>query len=198
MFAVHIDTAETWRGSQNQALLTAVGEAARGHRGTLVAHPDGDLRRHMSRHLVDLPVAEVMTPTPRTIALETLASEALEMLNSLKITSLFVIDEVGRPVGLVHIHDPAGLQVDDVHAHRVGLERFHKAFLGLLALGDIVEGGHRAAGPAIGVEQGHRPTQQDAGPLAGMFDAQFEIHLGFAGPGSHLHGQFIGRKFTPL
>jgi arabinose-5-phosphate isomerase len=66
---------------------------------------DGDLRRHMSHELVDLPVAEVMTPTPRTIAPDTLASEALEMLNSLKITSLFVIDDGERPVGLVHIHD---------------------------------------------------------------------------------------------
>jgi arabinose-5-phosphate isomerase len=66
---------------------------------------DGDLRRNMSHELVDLPVGEVMTPSPRTIAPDALASEALEMLNSLKITSLFVIDEVGRPVGLVHIHD---------------------------------------------------------------------------------------------
>lgn len=66
---------------------------------------DGDLRRHMSRDLVDLPVSEVMTGTPRTIAPETLASEAIETLNEAKITSLFVVDEVLRPVGLVHIHD---------------------------------------------------------------------------------------------
>jgi arabinose-5-phosphate isomerase len=66
---------------------------------------DGDLRRHMSRDLFDLQVTDVMTRTPRTITPDTLASEALETLNSLKITSLFVIDEVARPVGLVHIHD---------------------------------------------------------------------------------------------
>jgi arabinose-5-phosphate isomerase len=66
---------------------------------------DGDLRRHMSHELVDLPVAEVMTPTPHTVAPDTLASEALEMLNAMKITSLFVVDEASRPVGLVHIHD---------------------------------------------------------------------------------------------
>ncbi len=66
---------------------------------------DGDLRRHMSRDLFDLQVTDVMTRTPRTISPDTLASEALETLNSLKITSLFVIDEVARPVGLVHIHD---------------------------------------------------------------------------------------------
>ena len=52
MFAVHIDTAEAWRGGQNQALLTARGEAARGHRVTLVAHPEGELRRR-AEGLVD-------------------------------------------------------------------------------------------------------------------------------------------------
>jgi arabinose-5-phosphate isomerase len=66
---------------------------------------DGDLRRHMSRDLIDLATAEVMTRTPHTIGPETLASEALEHLNSSNITSLFVVDGEGRPVGLVHVHD---------------------------------------------------------------------------------------------
>jgi arabinose-5-phosphate isomerase len=66
---------------------------------------DGDLRRHMSRDLIDLAIADVMTHTPHTIAPETLASEALEHLNSSNITSLFVVDGEGRPVGLVHVHD---------------------------------------------------------------------------------------------
>ena len=74
--------------------------------GTLIGViTDGDLRRHMSRDLVDLPVAEVMTLAPRTIEGEALASEALEQLNSLKITSLFVCDETRHPVGIIHIHD---------------------------------------------------------------------------------------------
>jgi arabinose-5-phosphate isomerase len=46
-----------------------------------------------------------MTPDPKTIEPDALASEALAQLNALKITSLFVIDEDQRPVGLVHIHD---------------------------------------------------------------------------------------------
>jgi arabinose-5-phosphate isomerase len=66
---------------------------------------DGDLRRHMSRDLIDLMIADVMTLTPRTITPETLASEALEHLNSAKITALFVVDGENRPVGLVHVHD---------------------------------------------------------------------------------------------
>ena len=49
----------------------------------------------------------VMTRAPKTIEPDALASEALEQLNSLKITSLFVIDpaEPGKPHGIVHIHD---------------------------------------------------------------------------------------------
>jgi arabinose-5-phosphate isomerase len=66
---------------------------------------DGDLRRHMSRDLVDRMIAEVMTATPRTISSDMLASEALEYLNSSKITALFVVDDENRPIGLVHVHD---------------------------------------------------------------------------------------------
>jgi glycosyltransferase involved in cell wall biosynthesis len=42
---IHIDTARTWRGGQNQALLTVTGLRALGHPTMLVAHPDGELRR---------------------------------------------------------------------------------------------------------------------------------------------------------
>lgn len=67
---------------------------------------DGDLRRHMSRDLIDLTVSEVMTHQPRTITADTLASEALDLLNAgKKITSLFVVDDKNRPIGLIHVHD---------------------------------------------------------------------------------------------
>lgn len=45
MFSLHVDTARTWRGGQNQALLTVMGLRARGHRTVLVAHPDGALAK---------------------------------------------------------------------------------------------------------------------------------------------------------
>jgi glycosyltransferase involved in cell wall biosynthesis len=48
MFSLHIDTARTWRGGENQALLTVLGLRARGHRTVLVAHPDGELARRAS------------------------------------------------------------------------------------------------------------------------------------------------------
>jgi len=66
---------------------------------------DGDLRRHMSPELLKLEAGAIMTPLPKTIRMDALASEALEQINALKITSLFVIDDDTRPVGLVHIHD---------------------------------------------------------------------------------------------
>jgi arabinose-5-phosphate isomerase len=65
---------------------------------------DGDLRRHMSRNLLGATAGEIMTRSPKTIPPGTLASSALEILNSSKITSLFVV-EGGRPIGIVHVHD---------------------------------------------------------------------------------------------
>jgi arabinose-5-phosphate isomerase len=65
---------------------------------------DGDLRRHMRPDLMTASVDEVMTKNPKTISPDLLASEALEILNSSKITALIVTD--GRtPVGIVHLHD---------------------------------------------------------------------------------------------
>jgi arabinose-5-phosphate isomerase len=65
---------------------------------------DGDLRRHMRPDLLDARVEDVMTRNPKTCQLEQLASEALEILNSSKITAMFVVQQ-GKPVGVVHMHD---------------------------------------------------------------------------------------------
>lgn len=66
---------------------------------------DGDLRRHMNPGLLAEPAAGVMTRGPRTIRPRALASEALGLMNARSITALFVLDDAGRPVGLIHIHD---------------------------------------------------------------------------------------------
>jgi arabinose-5-phosphate isomerase len=65
---------------------------------------DGDLRRHMSNDLLSLTAGEVMTPRPRTIGRDALASEALGLMNSRSITNLFVVED-RRPVGIIHVHD---------------------------------------------------------------------------------------------
>jgi arabinose-5-phosphate isomerase len=65
---------------------------------------DGDLRRHMTERLLEASVEEIMTPQPKTVRPDQLASEALEILNSTKVTALIVVD-AGRPIGIVHFHD---------------------------------------------------------------------------------------------
>ena len=57
MFSLHVDTARTWRGGQNQVLLTVNGLRAIGQRATLVAHPDGELRRRVAEGLDLIPLA---------------------------------------------------------------------------------------------------------------------------------------------
>src|SRR3982074_3000735 len=65
---------------------------------------DGDLRRHMRPDLMTAFVDDVMTKNPKTIAPDLLASEALEILNSSKITALIVTD-ASRRGGIVPLHD---------------------------------------------------------------------------------------------
>jgi arabinose-5-phosphate isomerase len=65
---------------------------------------DGDLRRHMGPDLLAAKVEDVMTRNPKTVAGDQLVSEALELLNSSKITAVFVVDG-GAPAGIVHLHD---------------------------------------------------------------------------------------------
>ncbi len=57
MFSLHIDTARSWRGGQNQVLLTVNGLRAIGQRASLVAHPDGELRRRAAEGLDLIPIA---------------------------------------------------------------------------------------------------------------------------------------------
>jgi arabinose-5-phosphate isomerase len=65
---------------------------------------DGDLRRKMRPDLMTLRVEDIMTASPKVIDRDSLASEAIELLNSMKITSL-IVTEAGKPVGLLHMHD---------------------------------------------------------------------------------------------
>ncbi len=68
---------------------------------------DGDLRRAMGPDLLSRQVGDIMTRSPRTIAPDALAVEALHVMNARErpITTLFAVDPHGRPVGILHIHD---------------------------------------------------------------------------------------------
>lgn len=69
---------------------------------------DGDLRRLMEKHrgaVLELRAADGMTKTPQTIGPHVLASEALNLMEKNKITSVVVVDEARRVLGVVHLHD---------------------------------------------------------------------------------------------
>ena len=77
----------------------------RGTDGNLVGMiTDGDLRRHMGSSLLESRAVDVMTEGARTIGPNALLSEAMGVMNTLSITNLFVVEQVG-PVGIIHIHD---------------------------------------------------------------------------------------------
>jgi arabinose-5-phosphate isomerase len=66
---------------------------------------DGDLRRHMTHDLLAQRVEDVMSSKPRVVAADTLAAAVIKLLESSRITNVFVVDADGRPTGIVHIHD---------------------------------------------------------------------------------------------
>jgi len=74
---------------------------------------DGDLRRLLAdsraqgsaQDLLALQAAGLMSANPRSIAPGALASEALLLMETHKITALVVADQDLRPVGVVHLHD---------------------------------------------------------------------------------------------
>src|SRR5579871_6831289 len=65
---------------------------------------DGDLRRNMRPDLMSAVVDDIMTKNPKVIDRNSLASEALELLYSMKITTL-IVTEKGKPVGILHLHE---------------------------------------------------------------------------------------------
>ena len=69
---------------------------------------DGDLRRLMEKQggaTLALTAAAAMTRNPQTIGPYVLASEALNLMEKKKITSIVVIDAAQKVVGVVHLHD---------------------------------------------------------------------------------------------
>ena len=68
---------------------------------------DGDLRRLMIKgpEFLQQSAADVMTSNPITVTRDTLAAEALHVLEQWKITSIVVVDDRGAVQGVVHLHD---------------------------------------------------------------------------------------------
>jgi glycosyltransferase involved in cell wall biosynthesis len=90
VFSLHIDTARTWRGGQNQVLVTALGLRALGQRTLVVAHPDGELRQRVREGLDVVPLA------PKT---------EMDLAAAFRLAR--VIKQVHPEV--IHAHDPHGV-----------------------------------------------------------------------------------------
>lgn len=67
---------------------------------------DGDLRRMLEKdaNLASVKASEIMTVNPKTIAVDALAVEALDLLRQYDISQLAVTDN-GRYLGIIHLHD---------------------------------------------------------------------------------------------
>jgi arabinose-5-phosphate isomerase len=69
---------------------------------------DGDLRRLMEAHggaTLSMTAGQCMMKSPQTIAPKVLASEALNLMEKRKITSVVVVDDNRKVLGVVHLHD---------------------------------------------------------------------------------------------
>jgi arabinose-5-phosphate isomerase len=65
---------------------------------------DGDMRRNISR-LWETCAKDLVAGKPKTVSPDDTASAALQFMSSQTITAAVVVDENGKMVGLLHIHD---------------------------------------------------------------------------------------------
>jgi arabinose-5-phosphate isomerase len=74
---------------------------------------DGDLRRLLQKddQIVRKTAGESMKRDPQTIESTELASAALEIMETKKITSLFIVDDERRVEGIIHLHDLWGIEL---------------------------------------------------------------------------------------
>jgi arabinose-5-phosphate isomerase len=114
------------RVHRQQPLREAIYEMSRGRLGiTAVVDDedhlvgvisDGDLRRMLAQPEADRPglllqeVQECMHASPKRVGRATRVSDALQVMEQHRITSLFVCDDDSTLVGVVHIHDLWGLR----------------------------------------------------------------------------------------
>jgi len=67
---------------------------------------DGDLRRNISKNFLDIPIEKIMTKNPITVESKMNIKDTIDIMNSNKITTVFVIENSPKiPKGIIHIHD---------------------------------------------------------------------------------------------
>ena len=65
---------------------------------------DGDLRRHMDT-LMQATAGDIAGQNPVTVTPNMFAAEALNIMNTRKISVLLAVDQNNMPIGILHIHD---------------------------------------------------------------------------------------------
>jgi arabinose-5-phosphate isomerase len=78
---------------------------------------DGDLRRLVTDNdgtALSRPIGQVMTRSPKRIAENAMASEAMAVMRQHRIDELPVVDDQDRPVGLIDVQDLVVLRMLDV------------------------------------------------------------------------------------
>jgi arabinose-5-phosphate isomerase len=90
--------------SRGRIGMTAVLDGAGRVKGVFT---DGDLRRTVEKRtrLDGVAVDEVMTTSPRSVRPDTLAAEAVHVMEANKVNQLLVVDERGALVGALNMHD---------------------------------------------------------------------------------------------
>jgi arabinose-5-phosphate isomerase len=86
--------------------MTCVVDDDRGRLAGIIT--DGDLRRQMiskGAAFLEQVASDVMTRNPVTVHLDTLAAEALHVLEQRKITAIVVVGDADAVQGVVHLHD---------------------------------------------------------------------------------------------
>lgn len=75
---------------------------------------DADLRRLMVQHGPDAlnrPITEVMTRQPRHLTTQQFARDAVQLVREVRVDEIPVVDEAGRPVGLIDVQDLISLKL---------------------------------------------------------------------------------------
>jgi arabinose-5-phosphate isomerase len=99
---------------------------------------DSDLARLLEANrdaAIDGPLADAMTRSPATTTLGDLLSGACELLSRRKISELPVVDQAGKPVGMIDITDVVGMAPDgDVSSSKLQVSSYARSTAGKASL----------------------------------------------------------------
>jgi arabinose-5-phosphate isomerase len=72
---------------------------------------DGDLRRLLEKTLEikELKAKDIMSKNPKVMKDHYLASFALQTMENFKITTMIIVDDLNKPIGIIHLHDLVNL-----------------------------------------------------------------------------------------